>query len=872
MTMKHWLFYLLVLIPITFSCSSKETEEEKPIVIDVPEGFELEELYAPGENDRGSWVALARGPDSLMYACDQYGGIYYFPIPEVGEALDTNEIKRLRMPIGQAHSLLWAYNSLYVSVNGRMNENFLGSGVYRITDSDGDGELDRLRLLLELDGRGEHGPHALIPAGDGQSLYFLAGNHTKVPEQFTESRLPMNWEEDNLFPQYKDARGHASTIEAPGGWIAKTDSTGTNWEIISAGYRNPFDIDLNADGELFTFDADMEWDLGMPWYRPIRVCHVTSGSEYGWRTGSGKWPTYYPDNLPPVINLGQGSPTGIFMGKDLSFPAKYKNGLFVMDWSFGAIYFVDLQPEGATYTGAAEEFLTGTPLPLTDAIVGADGHLYFATGGRRLDSRLYRLRYTGSADTSTPAPDNKEARAARNLRHELEAFHNRQSPEAVGLAWRHLNHPDRFIRYAARIALEHQPVRRWASRVFREMDATTLIQATVALARTADSTFQTRVLRKLNTLDFPHLPKALQLDLLRAYSLLMIRMGAPEESVRRQTAEHLSPHYPANDYDLDRELSRLLLYLKAPEATAKTVALLEKVTEENVVTHPELLSEEATERSEQYGPAIQKMLENMPPQEAIYHAVSLSYVSSGWTDELRERYFRWFKGIFDSSGGMSFKGFIENVRATALQKIPEAERARYEEISGIFSPGDQLANLPQPEGPGRVYTNRELNRIVGEGLQNYEGDIAQGELIYKAALCESCHRMRGQGGNTGPDLTQIATRFNRGEIIYALVSPNDEISDQYVYTEFIMKNGSARAGRLLEERGDELIIGINPYDATATVSIPKDEVVEQKPSPISPMPPNLMNRLNEREIVDLMAYLMAGGDAEHEVYTGKTLE
>ena len=41
----------------------------------------------------------------------------------------------------------------------------------------------------------------------------------------------------------------------------------------------------------------MEWDFNTPWYRPTRVCLVTSGSEFGWRNGAGKYPPYYPDNL-----------------------------------------------------------------------------------------------------------------------------------------------------------------------------------------------------------------------------------------------------------------------------------------------------------------------------------------------------------------------------------------------------------------------------------------------------------------------------------------------------------------------------------------------------------------------------------------------
>ena len=102
--------------------------------------------------------------------------------------------------------------------------------------------------------------------------------------------------------------------------------------------RNPFDIAFNEDGELFTYDADMEWDFGMPWYRPTRINHVTSGSEYGWRTGNSKWSPTYPDNLPAVFNIGQGSPTNLISSQNARFPEKYRRSLMAFDWSFGIIY------------------------------------------------------------------------------------------------------------------------------------------------------------------------------------------------------------------------------------------------------------------------------------------------------------------------------------------------------------------------------------------------------------------------------------------------------------------------------------------------------------------------------------------------------
>ena len=139
--------------------------------------------------------------------------------------------------------------------------------------------------------------------------------------------------------------------------------------------------------------------MGSPWYRPTRVCHVTSGSEFGWRSGTGKWPTYFPDSLPPALDVGPGSPTGVVFGTGARFPEKYQRALYILDWTFGTIYAVHLKPRGASYTATMEEFVSGTPLPVTDMVVGPDRAMYFTVGGRRAQSSLYRVTYQGALST-----------------------------------------------------------------------------------------------------------------------------------------------------------------------------------------------------------------------------------------------------------------------------------------------------------------------------------------------------------------------------------------------------------------------------------------------------------------------------------------
>jgi putative heme-binding domain-containing protein len=660
-------------------------------------------------------------------------------------------------------------------------------------------------------------------------LYIVCGNGTKLTEM-ENSRVPRVWDEDQILPRTY-GRGFMKGVPAPGGYINKMDPEGKNWELIANGFRNEFDAAFNLSGELFTYDADMEWDMNTPWYRPTRVCHVVSGAEFGWRNGSGKWPAYYPDSVPAVVNVGPGSPTGITFGYGAKFPAKFQNSLFISDWSYGVLYAVDMKSEGASYQGSLTKFITGTPLPLTDVIINPhDGAMYFAIGGRRTKSGLYRVTYTGTESTE-PVKPNAVGSEARKLRKTLEAFHGHQDEKAVAVAWPHLSSADRFIRWAARIAIEHQPVETWQDRALSEENPQALLEAIIALTRHGDKLLQPKILKSLQRIQWDQLNHHQKISLVRAYSLTFTRMGTPTDAAAKSVIGQLDPHFPADSRELNNELCQLMVYLQSDTAAAKSVALL---------------SESPTQ------------------EEQIAFAKSIRHLKTGWTPELRKEYFSWFVKAAGYRGGASFGLFVQHIKADAVANLSDEEKTALKPI---------LEAKPKNTGPiinpiqrpfVKKWTMEELVPLVTNGLKGR--DFNKGRKLFAAANCFACHRFDNEGGAIGPDLTILSRRFTSRDILESVIEPSKVISDQYAAVSILTTDGKQINGRIVNLAGDSLQINTNMLDPNAQVGVDRKMIDEMFPSKTSMMPQGLMDTLKREEVLDLMAYLLSRGNRNHEMF------
>ena len=790
-------------------------------------GFKVELVYSVPRETQDSWVSMATDPKGRLIVSGQNGPLFRVT---PGKDPKTTKVEKLDIPIGHAQGLLYAFDSLYVMVNGKGIANH-GSGFYRCKSSDGGETFGEPELLLKLAGSGEHGPHAIRLGPDGK-LYILAGNFTDLPKTLLPSSPVKNYGEDQLTLRDPDGNGFATGRMAPSAWIIRCDQDGKKDELFCAGYRNPYDMNFNTDGELITWDSDMEWDIGAPWYRPTRICMAISGGEFGYRFGTGPWPDYSEDSLPPVCNTGLGSPTGLTFGTGAKFPAKFQQALYGEDWAYGKILVFYMVPEGAGYKATFETFISGKPFDPTAMVIDpTDGAMYFTIGGRNTQSGLYRVTYIGTESTAPlPASDQKSAEA-RKIRHKLESFHGHEDAQAVDAAWEYLNSPDRYLRFAARVAIESQPVAQWQQRALKEKRPMALLEAMIALSRVGDKSLEPKVLESLDRLSLASLTREELLVALRAYGLCFIRLGHPDSAQLPALQSKFDRLFPSSDKFVNRELSRLLVYLDAPDIISKCMT----------------------------------QLASAPTQEdQLWYVFILRNRKDGWTLDQRKAWFSWLNLAEQKyHGGSSFKNYLKHFRTEGESTLTPEEKTSLADILNRKSNIDVV----KVTAPRQFVRNWQMQDLLPElDKVNHGRNFERGKAAFEAVQCIQCHKFKDEGdGSIGPDLTAVGNRFAADYILESILLPSKVVSDQYADTQIVTKNHDVVIGRVMQEDAQKLVVRPSPL-SEATVTVQKKDIDRRELSKLSPMPEGLVDVLSQDEILDMIAYLRSGGTPDDKAF------
>lgn len=822
----------VILLLLTATASTPAIAAEPELAeLGLPPGFRAELVYQVPRQEQGSWVCLASAGGGDLIASDQHGKLYRVTPSPLGGTPDATRVRSLPLDLGMAQGLAVHQGSLYVVVNhaGPVP----ASGLYRARDADGDGLWDQSELLRELQGQGEHGPHAVLPSADGKWLWVCCGNMT-LPTEFADTRPARVWQEDSVLPLLADPMNFEPAWKPPGGWIAKCDLEGKTWTLHAIGFRNQYDIALDRHGELYTFDSDMEFDVATPWYRPTRICHVVSGADFGWRSSSDKWRPWYPDSYPAAIDIGPGSPTGLLFGYETNFPEPYRSALFAADWSHGRIFAVIPSPKRGPERGCFERFesfASAAPLPTTDlAANGVDGALYFTTGGRGVQSGLWRIVYEGPpAGSGERLAEAIPAERTRDpIRQRLESLHTdslQANPEAMELVWEHLDSGDTLLRHAARVALEHQPIEGWAPRGFAEQPAKR-IAACLAAARVGDPSEDEKLWRSLAEIEWNSLDLLGKQGLVRTYSVLLARHREPSAELALASVKQLADSAPTGDPALDGALVAVLVRVQPEAAVPLGVTALEEATLE---------------------------------AEKIDFAHALATTGRGWNVDLRRRYFQQLGALSVWAQGRANQGYVDQITASAEQNLEPQAR---ESVADLIAERRQRLEAGKQLATRKVVTHWDLeSALKALEVSGGSANLERGKALFAAARCAECHKHGEFGGPVGPDLTMVGKRFALRDMLEAMLTPDAIVSDQYQQTAFEI-DGRVVVGRIVDLGAGWVKIATDYSDPKQNTQYPLEEIESQRPSKTSPMPTGLLDVLDAQELRDLVAYLRAPAEAE----------
>ena len=824
----------------------------KPEALDTLPGFNVELIRTADPATEGSWISIAKDPKGRLLV----GAEPKEPISRLTIA-DGKVVKAeiLKIPVGEVMGMLFAFDSLYINGRSSAPDGHNVFGLWRCRSTKGDDEFDKVELLREWKGGGgDHGAHAILLNPDKKHLNVLCGNFVDVPADVLPTSPHRNYADDLVLPRAEDGNGFGAGRKPPGGFVVRMDPDGTNCELVASGERNTYCVAFNADGELFGFDSDMEWDWGTPWYRPVRVYHATSGADQGFREGASKWPEYYHDSLPASVTIGIGCPTGVAFGTSAKFPAKYQRAFFIQDWTYGRLIAVHLTPEGASYGGTWETFVAPkslrdksakTPMNMTGLVIGDDGAMYFTVGGRHTQGALYRVTYSGTESTVLADSHDTKGSESRELRHKLEAFHGRENPSAVDVAWPQLANEDRFIRYAARIAIESQPIESWKARALAETNPNAAMTILLSVARLGGSSAQGEVLAALAKFPLAQIKsEAQQLEKLRVIEVSISRQGKPAAELAAPIIADLSPMYPAKSVEMNRELCQILLALDAPDTIARTL----------------------------------KLLAAAPTQEEQFsYVVALRTITTGWTPEMRRQYFGWWaikrnatqhpertlKWFADAGrdygDGASLNNFLVKIRGAAIANVPPAELPA---LQPLLDSWVEPLNIKKPKKQRVFVKEWKMEDLVNDLDKVGKGrNFGQGQDAVYGTLCLMCHRMGDEGGSVGPDLTAVASRYSRQVILESILEPSKVVSEQYANTDITLKDGTVITGRIVADTDDKITVRPSML-APDTKDVRKADIKSREVSKVSPMLPSLLNTLSKDEILDLLAFFEAGGKAD----------
>lgn len=854
-------------------CPAAETNRP-PVHVLVP-GFTVQELPVKLSNQNN----LRFAPDGTLTSLGYDGRIWRLRDTNGDGLEDTAEPiwdqPTLSVPLGMA----WSTAGLYVSSKGKVS-------LLRDTYADGradteeviasdwpatdvaSGGVDATAVTLDPEGNLYFG----LLVADYSNPYRLRPRRDLEAAEIDWLKQVGRWKEP-VGPDAANDTFSLYDLHSRRGTIQKFNPRTKTLETVATGLRVPVALAFNRQGDLF--NTDQEGETWLPHGNPLdELNHIIPGRNYGFPPRHETW---LPDlsSEPPVVAFGpqHQSACGLVFNEprlkpdirkakaDVPLPAFAAQGLFGPQWwegdafvageSRGKIWRVRLVKTPHGYVGQSH-LIARLDLLTLDLAISPQGDLYVCCHsgspdwgtGPQGDGRIFRIRYT---DPQAPQPV-----AIRAVGKDLVQidFDRPVDPTVTnGLA-------GGSIRFGAYVSAgdELETLKPPYAVVDQQAHAP-VGQLPVLLAGIRDwddSPPQTLILQTV-------LP-----PVLGTYALTLPSVKA------------LGSTNAPSRVDLDYDLSGAELWTLRKSWLARSpkflVPILEKLPESwelntssgwfGTLPHPEL----ETTRS-YLGPFADIIGSTSPATEARADMVTIEFRPRLPTDaqELIIRAEAKFEVDRESTHLAEAVKVANGSWETTIpadQLSPESAlkvSAQKGAAPIRFTYADRFGGRERPLGFGDSLLPFAPTNSASAGADSRpspkpQGDWEHGRELFQSPTlnCAKCHRIRGDGGLAGPDLSNLIHRDARS-VERDIREPNAALHPDYVAYVAELKNGGSHTGFIRSHEDDSLrLVDVDGQDTV----IPRAQLATLRPTGQSLMPTGLLDALHPNDVRDLLTFLL----------------
>jgi putative heme-binding domain-containing protein len=209
---------------------------------------------------------------------------------------------------------------------------------------------------------------------------------------------------------------------------------------------------------------------------------------------------------------------------------------------------------------------------------------------------------------------------------------------------------------------------------------------------------------------------------------------------------------------------------------------------------------------------------------------------------------------------------LKDCKLQAIASIPAADKTPA--LTAIIETPPKRNPLQftiEPRSFVKEWAMSDFHGTLAKGVPG-KRNFKNGRKMFGAGSCYACHRFQGEGGAVGPDLTSAGGKFSALDLLETVVAPSKVISDQYAASQFLLDDGSLLVGRVMNLKENEYWVNTDMMKPSTITKVKVDTIEAIQPSQISMMPKGLLNTMSDKDVLDLLAYLISAGNPDHPLF------